>query len=159
MRCHNHIRHGDQPGQQLIVHDVPGPVLKEHVRFFLIHVQACRADLSGLDTFQQRFCVNQAAPGRIDQYHALLHLLNRHCVYHMPGLFRQRAVERNNIASFQQFVQRNIVNPAVLCRIQVICNHLHPETPADIDEYPPDLSGADHAHRLPMKIKPGQPVQ
>ena len=77
----------------------------------------------------------------------------------MPCIFCQRAVEGDDIALLQQLVQRNVGDPAVLCREQVIGDHVHPETAADIDEDPADLAGADHADGFAMEIESGQPVQ
>ena len=74
----------------------------------------------------------------------------------MPCIFCQRAVEGDDIALLQQLVQRNVGDPAVLCREQVIGDHVHPETAADIDEDPADLAGADHADCFSMEIKAGQ---
>ena len=138
---------------------MPGPVLKEHVRFFLVYVQAGRTDLPGLDAFQQGFRVNQAAPGGVHDHDALLHLSDGVRVDHVAGFIRQRAVEGDDVAPLQQLIQGNVFDSAVLCREQVVGDHVHPEAAADVDEDPPDLAGTDHAHGLSVEIEAGQPVQ
>ena len=59
VRGHDNIRHGNQPHQHVIRHDLLRAVLIEQVALFFVHVQTRRADLShgpiiARTTFQEK---------------------------------------------------------------------------------------------------------
>ena len=155
----DHVGHGDQPGEQVVVENVAGAVLKENVGLLLVHVQAGRADFAGLDPLQQGLGVDQAAPGGVHEHHALLHPSDRRSVDHVTGLLRQRAVQGDDVGPLEQLVQRHVVDAAVRRRERIIGDDLHAEAAADVDEDPADLSGADDAHGLAVEIEARKTVQ
>ena len=77
----------------------------------------------------------------------------------MPGLFRQRAVQGDDVALLKQLFQRNIGEVCVRQGIGVICHHIHAEAAADADKDLPDLAGADHTDGSAVKIESYQTVQ
>ena len=58
------VRHGDEAGEGVVVHDVPGEIPEKFVRFLLVHVEARRADLPLLDPVEEGFGFDQPAPQR-----------------------------------------------------------------------------------------------
>ena len=72
MGGHDHIRHRNQPGKQIVIQDVSGTVFKKDIRFLLIYIQAGRADFPGLDALQQCLRIDQSTAGSIKNYDALL---------------------------------------------------------------------------------------
>ena len=77
----------------------------------------------------------------------------------MPGLFRQRTVQRNHIAAPKQFFQRNRFKSRIFDRIRVIGQHLHAKPLTDSCKYLPDFPGSNYPHRLSMQIKSNQSIQ
>ena len=158
MRRHNHVRHGNQSGQNIIIHNVIRIIMEKYIRFFFIHVQAGCTDLPLLDSFQKRLGINERPSGCVNQGNTLLHLRNALRIHHMSVLIRQRAVERNYVTSLPKLVKRHIFNPGILRRKLVIGNYTHSEPTADVDKNPADFSRADHTDRLAVQIKTGQAV-
>ena len=68
-------------------------------------------------------------------------------------------MQGNNITAPKQFFQRYILDPTVLCREEIIGDHIHAKAPADIDKDPADLAGADHTNGLAVKVKSRQSIQ
>ena len=158
MRRDDHVGHGQEAGQQLVVQDVAGAVLEENVRFLLVNVEAGGTDPPRLDALQECLRVDQSAAGRVQDDNALLHPRDRVRVDHVPRLLRQRAVKRDDIAPLEQLLKRHIFDIAVLRRIGVIRDHIHAEPPADSEENPADLAGTDDPGRLTVQVKSGQPI-
>ena len=156
MGGHDHIRHRNQPGKQIVIQDVSGAVFKKDIRFLLIYIQAGRADFPGLDALQQCLRIDQSTAGSIKNYDALLHLTDCFLIDHVPGLIRQRAVQRDDVTLLKQFIQRNVLDSTVLQRKVVVSNDAHAKSPADVDKDSSDPAGSNHTHSLSVKVEAGQ---
>ena len=111
-----------------------GSVLEEKRGFLLIYVETRGTDFSRFYAVKKRVRVNKRTARCVQYHNALLHLLYRFCIYHVPCIVCQRAVQGYDIALLEQLVQRNIVYPAVSGRKCVIGDNVHSETAADIYE-------------------------
>ena len=67
MRRHNHVRHGNQSGQNIIIHNMIRIIMEKYIRFFFIHVQAGCADLPLFNSFQQRLGINERSSRCVNQ--------------------------------------------------------------------------------------------
>ena len=133
--------------------------MEEDVGFFFINVEACRSDLALLDAFEQCFGIDQGASGSVDQYNAFLHFRDGVGVDHMPVLFSERAVERYDVASFPELVERNVFNAGISCGELVVSDYVHSESAADVYEDPADLARTDDADRLAVQIESCEAVE
>ena len=84
--------------------------MEEDVGFFFVYVEACSSDLTLLDAFEQCFGIYQGTARCVDEDNALLHSGDGIAVYHVPVFFGQRAVERYDVTSFPELVQRHIID-------------------------------------------------
>ena len=73
-------------------HDIVGAVFEYVAVFFFVYIQANPKEFAGADTLDQVFGLNQAAPGSVDQYDALLHFLNRIPVDQMVSSVSKRTM-------------------------------------------------------------------
>ena len=75
-----------------MLQDLIGTVLVYIFRLFFIDVQTYGEKFPGADAGDQILRLHQAAPGGIDQHHAVFHLTDGPAVDHMIRFFCQRAV-------------------------------------------------------------------
>ena len=120
MRCDDHVRHGDQAHQLIILDDIIGEIFVEQIAFFFVNVQACATDNLDFQTIDQRLCIDLAATGSVDDHDTGLHLLDSIVIDHMAGLICQRAMQRDDIGMGQKFRKVNVVEIAVCGRELVI---------------------------------------
>ena len=141
------------------VRNVPRIVLKENIGFLFVNIQASRTDLAGFDAGQQRLGVDQRTARRVDEHHALFHLLHAGGVYHVARFGRQRAVEGDDVAGAEQLDQRNVGKRRIVGGERVVAEHPHSEPAADADEAAPDFAGPHNADRFAVQIKAHHVVQ
>ena len=157
MGGHDHVGHGDESGQGIVLQNVPRIVLKEEIRLLLVHVQTGRAHLAGLDGREQCLGIYQRASGGVEENHPALALGQRILVDDVVGLLGQGAVKGNDVAPREQLVQLHIADGVPVVKACggefVVAQNLHAEAAADIDEHPPDAPRADDAHRLAVEIE------
>ena len=77
----------------------------------------------------------------------------------MIGLFRQRAMQRNNIAFGKQRIKRDIFYAAIFGGKFIVCYNFHAEAFAYIDEYSAYLARSDNPNCLAVQVKTRQTVQ
>ena len=77
----------------------------------------------------------------------------------MSGCVSQRAVQGNDVALLEQFVQGNVPDTAVFGGKKVIGNDVHAKPPANVNENPADFSCADDTDGLAVKVESGQAVE
>ena len=144
-----------------MLQDLVGTVLIDVGTFLFIYVQADSGEFAGADSFDQIVGLNQRAAGSVDQKDAVLHLLDRIMVDQMIGIVHQRAVQGDQVALCQQFVQRHIGDEILQVRIleYVVSQDLHAESAADPCHGRADLAGADDAGGFLIEIKAHQSVQ
>ena len=136
-----------------------GIIVEEYVGFFFVNIEACRSNLALLDAFQQCFGIDQGTSGCVDEYNAFLHFRDGITVDHVPVLFGERAVERYDVTSFPELVERYIFDAGTCCGELVVSDDVHSESAADINEDPADLTCSDNAHGLAVKVKTCQTVE
>ena len=61
MGCEEHIRHGNQPRQYVVLQNMSGIVLIKKLGFLFVYIEACGADLFVLDALRKGLRVDQAA--------------------------------------------------------------------------------------------------
>ena len=86
VRCNDYVRHRNKSCQNIIVNDVIRIIVEEDIGFFLIYIKACSADLTVLNSLNERLSIDQSTSGSIDDNYALLHLRDRRSVDHVPVL-------------------------------------------------------------------------
>ena len=84
----DHVGHGDEAREDVVIDDMARVVVEEDIRFFLVDIQAGGADLTLLDAFDKCFRVDECASGGVDEDHALLHEGDRAGVHHVSVLVR-----------------------------------------------------------------------
>ena len=77
MGGYKNIRHGNQTNKLVILYDVSGEILVEQVALFFVNIQTCGADFLLLDSGNLIFCVDQSAPGGVDNGYSFFHQRDR----------------------------------------------------------------------------------
>ena len=78
----------------------------ERRRLFVPNVEPGAADMAGLERFEQSRLIVDAAARRRDEQRALLHPLQCARVDHADGVLRARAMQRHDVGSREQVLQR-----------------------------------------------------
>ena len=73
MRSDHHIVKGEEARKDVVRDDFVGKIFEEIVAFFLVNVQAGEADLARFESSDEGLGIDQHAPARVDDHHALLH--------------------------------------------------------------------------------------
>ena len=107
--------------------------------------------------------MDQLPAPRVDEHHARLHLRDRYVTDHVTGRIVQRTVQRDDIRTGIEFVERHIVEPLGCGKSRigtgVVGQHPHPEPQKDADQAARDPSRADDAGRLAPKVVAQQSVE
>ena len=152
MGCDQHVGKCHEPGQQLVPDDLAGMILEKHAVLFLVHVQPHACQLAGNEPLNEGIRLDKAAPGRIHQQHALLHLRNRLFIHNISGVICQWTVQADDIRPGQQLRQRHVLHIQTAVRERVVGYHMHTKPLTDGDHGLTDLASADDARRLPVQI-------
>ena len=67
MGCEEHIRHGNQPRQYVVLQNMSGIIFIKKLGLLFIYIEACGADLFVLDPLRKGLRVDQAAARYIDK--------------------------------------------------------------------------------------------
>ncbi len=105
----------------------------------------------------ERVLVDEAAPGRVDDAHAVLHLLERRRVEEPARLVVQREVERDDVGLRVDLLERaGRLDPELAEAIggdeRVVRDHAHPEPERAMRDLAADPPEAEHAERLPREL-------
>src|SRR5262249_39956750 len=79
------------------------------------HVEGRAGNVLGTERFDQRLLVDQTAARAIDDAYALLGLGERRRIKDVPGLVRQRRVQRDEIGALQEIVELDLLDADILC--------------------------------------------
>mmetsp|Transcript_60692 Transcript_60692/g.113416 ORF Transcript_60692/g.113416 Transcript_60692/m.113416 type:complete len:230 (+) Transcript_60692:1414-2103(+) len=110
MRCQDDIRHPHQRGY-VVIPDTAGREVPEEVGPFVLHdVEGGPADRAVLEALDECFGVDQPAPRRVDDNHALLQERQLGLVDHVLCRGQKRSVEGDEVTSLQQIVELQVWN-------------------------------------------------
>ena len=117
------------------------------------HVQPGREDRAAEQGRVERPLIDHLPAGGVDQHGRPLHPQQGLPVDQVAGGVRQRAVQGDEVAGFQQFGQLDPAGAEVAVRVRLGgvrgVEHLHPPpAAAAVGEGPADPAEPDHAHRL-----------
>ena len=118
------------------------------------HVQGGRAHMAALQSGDQRAAVDQAAPGGVDDDHAVLHLSQRGRVDQVVVLGGGVGVQGDDVALGAQGVEIDIpgVLRGLLVGVKVVGQQLAPEAGQVLQHCAADVPGADDAHRAAGQV-------
>ena len=124
-------------------------------RLLPIHVQAGCPHLAGVERLQQGILVHIAAPGGVDEHHAVLHLCQRFCPD--DGLpVGGRCVHRDKIRLLQQFLHGYILHTQLFFqaghRKQIVSQHFHAQRLTERTHRLSDPAEADDAKGLAVQL-------
>ena len=163
VRGDDHVVERQQARQHVVVHDTVRGVLVEVPGLLLVNVQSGSSDLLLLQSVDQRLGVDQLAAARVDEDHARFHVRNGHVADHVARLVGQRAVERNDVRTTVQFVERHIGDARFrgVLRVgeKIVGHDLHAESLENADQLAGDLARADDARGLAVHVEAHQPVK
>jgi len=116
-----------------------------HVRRLrLENVEPRPSDPAVGENFGERFLVNNGPAGRIDEIGSLLHLAQALGVHHMAGLFRQRAVHRQDIGPGEQVVHVHKLDPEFRRDLRIgkgiMGDEFHVEGLGHAEHFRPDIA-------------------
>ena len=92
------------------------------------HIQSGCRYFSALQRVRQILLFNQRSSGVVQDDHAILHLGNRIFIDNLLSLWEQRAMQRDNVGTFQQFIQSGIsagIGYQFRVLVGIICQHAH----------------------------------
>ena len=163
MRGDDHVVERQQPGQHVVIQNAVRGILVEVGRLLFVDVQPRGADPLLLQTVDQRLGMDQLPAARVDEHDTRLHLRDGHVADHVARRIGQRAVQRNNVRTVVELVERDIGDARrrgiLRIGIEVIGQHLHAEPLEDADQLPGDPPRTDDPRRLAVKIETQQAVQ
>ena len=113
MGSDDHVREGEQPHEEIVLNHRAALVVEKEVGLLFVNVEAEAADLALLEPLYHRAGVDQPAPAGVDQHRAWLHQVDSLGVDQMVGGRQQRAVEADDAALLQEFIERQIDNTPV----------------------------------------------
>ena len=137
-------------------------VVEEEVGLLLVDVEPQVAEVTRLERLDHGRSVDESAAARVDQHRPSLHPRERGRVDEVPRRGFERTVERDDVGSGQQFVERRI-GDATASQFgfgsRVECQHAAAEAEHDLGHAAADPSGANHADRSPEEVEAEQTIQ
>ena len=132
-----------------------GAILKYIVGLLFVYIQTYPCKLVQTDTFNEVIGFYQCASGGVDQNDTVFHLTDGINVNHVIGGVHQGTMKGNDIALFQQSVQRNIFHEILQGRILVyiIGDDSHAKPVTDAAHGCTDFAGADDAGSFLIEIE------
>ena len=116
------------------------------------HVERGAGDAARRQRLEQRRLVDQPAARAIDQAQALLGQFQRLGVDDVPGLFRQRRMQGDEIGAAQQFLERDLFDAEIARPLvgqkRIVGDHLHLHAERAVGDDRADIAAADDAERL-----------
>ena len=106
----NDIGHGDQPGENIVLQDVAGVILKEEIGLLLVNIEAGGTHLPCLDGGEQILRIDQRAAGGVQDDNPLLAGGKGFGVEQMVGLRRQGTVQGDDIALAEELRKLGIAD-------------------------------------------------
>lgn len=88
-----------QACQRVVIDNLVRLVFVEVLAFFLVYIQSRRTDFLVLQSFNQGVGMNQLPAPGVDNHNAVFHLTDGIIVDEVFGLFRQGAVQGNDIGA------------------------------------------------------------
>ena len=163
VRRDDHIGEEQQPRQRVVVDDRVRPVFVEVVAFLLVDVQPRRADLLAFERFDQRFGLDKLSAAGVDDHHAAFHAGDRGLVDEVLRLVGERAVERDDVRTAVEFVERDVGDARLAGEnavgVGVVGQNFHAESEQDADDDAGDLARADHPDGLAVHIESHESLQ
>lgn len=132
VRRDDHIGEEQQPRQRVVVDDRVRPVFVEVVAFLLVDVQPRRADLLAFERFDQRFGLDKLSAAGVDDHHAAFHAGDRGLVDEVLRLVGERAVERDDVRTAVELVERDVGDARLAGENAVGVGGRRPELPCRI---------------------------
>ena len=163
VRRDDHIGEEQQPRQRVVVDDRVRPVFVEVVAFLLVDVQPRRADLLAFERFDQRFGLDKLSAAGVDDHHAAFHAGDRGLVDEVLRLVGERAVERDDVRTAVELVERDVGDACLAGEnavgVGVVGQNFHAESEQDTDDDAGDLARADHPDGLAVHIESHESLQ
>ena len=119
-------------------------------RLILDRVERGAEETLSRQRLQQRFGVDDAAAGGVDQQGRWLHFGESGCVDQVPGRIEQRHVQADDVAAFQKFVKRQKFDAQLLFSLRcgaerIVIGHFRAHSADGCGHTPADAAKADEA--------------
>ena len=156
------VGEGEEAGEDVVLEDLTAEVFKEEVGFFFIDIEAEVAEVAGLEGLDDGAGIDEAAAGGIDEHGTGLHALESGGVDEVMSGGHQGAMQADDVALSQDFVERQIEHTAVAeggIGIEVGGKDTAAEAEHDAGKDATDAAGADDAHGFALEVEAQEAIE
>lgn len=162
MRGDDDVGKGHQAGEHVVLNDLVGKIAEEEIGFFLVDIEAQRADAFVFEGLDDRAGVDDRAAVGVDQHDVWLDVSQEVGVDELVGLWGEWAVECDDVAGGGEVFQGEILDAerdAFIADDGVERDELAAEAAEDVGDAGADAAGADDPDGFFVHIEAEESVE
>lgn len=157
-----HVREGQEPGEDIVLNGLLRQVLEEEVGLLLVDIEREPADHPALEPADHGAGIHHRTAAGVHDHHAALHEADGPIIDQVMRVGRERTLQTENVGLGEKPLERHIGHAegrAFVGRIGIRGDHAAAEAAHDAREGAPDEAGADDAHGLAAEIEAEEPLK